>query len=277
MKLYVSADMEGTAGVCAWAQVDPENAHEYPLYRRSMTREVAAAIAGARAAEACDVLVNDAHWDMRNLLWDELPSDVRMISGTRKPLSMAQGAHERFDAAFFTGYHAKIGTAGAVLAHSFSPDVLYDVSINGRSCSEALLNAALLGSYGTPVILITGDRATVDAARAELPWVTGVAVKDAIGYYATNSMTPAAACDAIRDGAREAIERRSEARPFTFEPPIELRIDTVGAEHADFIELLPHFERVGGRCVRFRCDDYLDAFHAFLTATRLAGAANLPA
>jgi D-amino peptidase len=241
-----------------------------------MTREVTAAITGAREANDCDVLVNDSHWDMRNLLWDELPENVRMISGARK-LSMTQGAEQQFDAAFFTGYHGMIGASDSVLAHTYSPEVIHNVSVNGRPCSEALLNAAVLGHFGTPVVLITGDRAVVEATLTDLPWATGVVVKEAIGYYAANSLTPQAACDAIRAGAREAIGRVAQAKPFTFEPPIELRIETAGVEHADFIELLPRFERIAGRTVRFVSDNYLTAFSAFLVAMRLGGAANLPA
>ncbi len=277
MRLYISADMEGTAGVCSWAQVDPSNIHEYPVYRRYMSREVNAAIAGAREAQPCDVLVNDSHWDMRNLLWDELPADVRVISGARKPLSMAQGAQQRFDAAFFTGYHSAIGAANSVLAHTYSNEVIYNVYVNGRACTEALLNAALLGLYGTPVVLVTGDRALVETALADLPWAAGAIVKESIGYYAANSLTPDAACDVIRSAAKDAIERVPRAKPFTFEPPIELAIETCGVEHADFIELLPRFERTGGRSVRFLTDDYASAFNAFLVAMRLGGAANLPA
>lgn len=276
MRLYISADMEGTAGVCSWAQVDPSNVHEYPIYRRYMTREVSAAIAGARASQPCDIVVNDSHWDMRNLLWDELPADVRVISG-RKPLSMAQGVEQRFDAAFFTGYHSAIGAASSVLAHTYSNDVFYNVYVNGKACTEALLNAALLGVYGTPVALITGDRALIQATLPDLPWATGVIVKESIGYFSANSLTPDAACDAIADGAREALAGLSKAKPFTFEPPIELVIETNGVEHADFIELLPRFERTGGRSVRFAADDYETAFRAFLVAMRLGGAANLPA
>jgi len=277
MRVYVSADMEGTAGVCSWAQVDPSNVHEYPVYRRYMTREVAAAIDGARAAGANEFLVNDSHWDMRNLLWDELPEDVRMIAGARKPLSMAHGAQERYDAAFFTGYHAQIGSADAVLSHTYSDATLYDVRVNGTPCSEALLNAAILGVYGTPVVLVTGDRTTVETVRAELPWVTGVIVKDAIGYYGTDTMTPQAACAAIADGAREALRSLPSARPFTFAAPVELVIETLRTEQADYMELLPRVERIGARAVRFRDNDYLTVFRAFLAAMRIGGAANLPA
>lgn len=277
MKIYVSADMEGTAGVCSWAQVDPSNAHEYPVYRRYMTREVRSAIDGARQAGGSEFLVNDSHWDMRNLLWDELPDDVRMISGARKPLSMAEGAQQRFDAAFFTGYHARIGEANAVLSHTYSDATLYDVRINGTPCSEAVLNAAILGQFGTPVVLVTGDRATVESVKAVLPWVNGVVVKDAIGYFGANSLTPVAACAAIADGAREALAALPQAKPFRFAPPIELVIETVKTEQADFMELLPRVERIGGRAVRYRHDDYLMVFQAFLAAMRLGGAANMPA
>jgi len=277
VKLYVSADMEGTAGVAAWPQVDPANAHEYPIYRRYMTREVRAAIDGARDAGPAEVTINDSHWDMCNLLWDELPADVRVISGARKPLSMACGAERRFDAAFFTGYHAKIGDANATLAHTYRDSVVYTVSVNGIVCSEALLNAAVLGVYGTPVVLVTGDRRIVEETLAHLPWAVGVIVKDGIGTHAADSLTPLAACTAIRTGAREAIGHIGNAKPFTFAPPIELVIETVRTEHADFMELLPRFERTGGRAVRLRSDDYLAVFGAFLVAMRLGGAANLPA
>ncbi|HTX57174.1 MAG TPA: M55 family metallopeptidase [Candidatus Acidoferrales bacterium] len=276
MKIYISADMEGTAGVCSWAQVDPSNTHEYPVYRRYMTKEVNAAIDGARAHGAHEIVVNDSHWDMRNLLWDELPADVRVISGVRKPLSMAEGAQRRFDAAFFTGYHGKAGEPAATLSHTYSDATFYNVRVNGTACTEALLNAAMLGLYGTPVVLVTGDRTTVDNVKAALPWITAVPVKDAIGYYSANSLTPTAACEAIRTGAREALRALPHAKPFTFSPPIELEIETLKTEQADFMELLPRFERIGGRTVRYRHDDYHAIFRAFIAAMRIGGAANLP-
>jgi D-amino peptidase len=274
VKLYISCDMEGTAGVCSWKQCDPNDAHEYPVFRRFMTREVRAAIEGAREAGARHILVNDSHWFMRNLLFDELPEDddVRVVSGAPKPWSMAAGMDATFDAAFFTGYHAKAGDA-ATLAHTYSDDV-YSVSVNGTPCSEALLNAALAGSLGVPVVLITGDRTIVAETTRALPWAVGVVVKDAIGYTSVNSMTPREAQEAIRSGAREAIARIERASPFRFDPPFELTIETAKVEHADFIELMPGFERTGGRAVRFSSAEYASLFEAFVAATRMASAAN---
>lgn len=275
MKLYISADMEGTAGVCSWNQCDPENRHEYPVYRRYMTREVRAAIDGARDAGVAEVLVNDSHWSMTNLLWDELPHDdaLRVISGFPKPLSMAQGLDGSFGGMFLTGYHAKAGDA-ATLSHTSSPETIYDVSINGTPCSEALLYGALAGSYDVPVLMVTGDATIVAEVTRALPWAVGVPVKAAIGHSAVETLTPAAAQQAIREAARAAIAGAANARPFTFDPPMHLRIECTKVENADFMELLPGFRRTGGRVVEFQAPAYAEILRAFIVATRLGAAAN---
>ena len=276
MRLYISADMEGTAAVCSWTQVDPTNTTEYPYYRRLMSREVRAAIDGARDAGVRDVLVNDSHATMRNVLWDELPDDVRMIYGNRKPFSMAEGIDGGFDVAFFTGYHGAIGTQDATLDHTYTGDTLRETRVNGRACSEAMLNAGVLGLAGVPVVLITGDRACVEETKAAMPWVTGVVVKDSIGRYATNSVSPARACELIRAGAKDAVARAGDAQPFVFEPPVTLELDFLYTHNADYVELMPGFERIGSRSVRFVHDDYRVIFKAYVAAFRLGGAANAP-
>lgn len=274
MRLYVSCDMEGTAGVCSWMQCNPENNVEYPVYRRYMTQEVRAAIEGAREGGATEFLINDSHWDMRNLLWDELPPDVRMISGSRKPYSMTEGLSRENAGAFFTGYHARAGAINGALAHTYTAETIYEVRINGVACSEALLNAAMAGYYGIPVLLISGDRTIVEETQHYLPWVTGVIVKESIGHYAADSMTPSAAQAAIRAAATQAITQRAQAKPFTFDGPVTMELETARVENADFIELMPGFERCGGRTVRFGHDDYHTVFRAFCAAFRLGGAAN---
>lgn len=278
MKLYVSADMEGTAGVCSWKQCDPSDAHEYPRYRVAMTREVRAAVDGARSAGVTDVTINDAHWSMRNLCFDELPDDdgVRVISGTRKPFSMLERIDATFAAAFFTGYHAGAGEEG-VLAHTYGTEAIYRVRVNGVACNEALLNAAYAGTFGVPVALVSGDRSTVAAIAKHLPWAIGVVVKEAIGHGAVDTLAPRAAQAALRRAGAEAVERLASMRPFVFDPPYALEIETVGAEHADFIELMPGFRRIGARSVAFEANAYPAVLRAFIAATRLGSAASIVA
>lgn len=262
--------MEGVAGVCAWEQVDARSPHtEFATFRRYYTQEVRSAIEGARAAGATDVLVNDSHGPMRNLFLDELPDDVRIIFGSRKPFSMVQDADGGFQGAFFIGYHGAAGDADAVLCHTYTPSVVYDVRINDVRCSEATLNAGLLGCYGVPLLLVTGDRVTVEGAREQMPWVRGVVVKDSIGSFAASSMLPSTAQRAIRRGAEEAVRDASAAKPYCFTPPFVLDVQLVTTAQTDLVATIPGFERTGSRSVRFVDDSYPVVFKAFIATWRL--------
>jgi D-amino peptidase len=270
--------MEGTAGVCSWEQVDARKyTPDYFIYRKYMTAEVLAAVNGARDAGVSGVTINDSHGPMRNVLLDELPDDVRVVFGNRKPFSMVQQVDGGFGGAFFTGYHGAIGDANATLCHTYTPSVIYDVRMNGVRCSEATLNAALAGHFGVPVLLITGDRVTVEGAKAQMPWITGVVVKESIGHYAVDSISPQAAQDAIRAGAAQAVKNAANAKPYVFEPPVTMEIDLTRIEQADFVSLIPGFERSGPRQVRFVHDDYPTVFRAFVAAFRLGAVADQPA
>jgi D-amino peptidase len=134
-------------------------------------------------------------------------------------------------------------------------------------------NAAVAGCYGVPLLMVSGDRAIVEEITDALPWVVGVPVKDGIGNMSANSLSPQAAQQALREGARSAVERASQAKPFQFEAPFDLQITTTQMEHAEFIAGVPGIERVDGRTVRYRSTEYLDVYRMFITAYRLAVAA----
>ena len=275
MKVYISADMEGTAGVCSWDQVDARNyTADYFIYQKVMTAEVCAALDGARKGGATEFLITDSHGPMRNLLLDELPDDARVIFGNRKPFSMLQDIDRTFGGVFFTGYHGAIGEPNATLCHTYTPSVVYDVRLNGLRCSEATLNAALAGHFGVPVLLITGDRVTIESAAEQMPWITGVIVKESIGNFAVDSMSPQAAQDAIRDAAVRAVRSAKDARPFVFDPPITMEIDLAKVEQADWVALIPGFERSGARAVRFTSENYPTVFKAFVAAFRMGAVAD---
>lgn len=265
--------MEGTAGVSVWRQCDYTNATEYPVYRRYMSQEVAAVIEGARSAGATEFLVNDSHGSMVNLLWDELPPDVRVVTGSRKPGSMTEGLTPEYAGAMFTGYHAKAGDADGVLGHTYYGSTIFDVTINGIACSEALINAAMAGCHGVPVLLVAGDDVLVAEIRRQLPWVTGVSVKRGIGKLSADSLSPTAAQRALREGAVHALQQRANAKPFTFDSPVTMDITTTQVEHADFIADVPGIERINGRTIRYRHTDYRTVYAMLVTAYRLSGAA----
>jgi D-amino peptidase len=265
--------MEGVAGVCSWEQVDARTPHpDYAIFRRFYTKEVANSVEGARAGGASEVLVNDSHGPMRNLLFEELPSDVRVIFGNRKPFSMVQDS-QGFDGAFFIGYHGGAGEGDAVLCHTYTPSVIYEIRINGLLCSEATINAGLLGFYGVPLLLVSGDRTTVECVQRQMPWVRGVIVKNSIGNFAADSMVPAAAQRALRAAAEEAVRNAARAKLYRFEPPVTLDVQLVTAAQAHLVATIPGFERTGSRSVRFTHDDFPRVFKAFVATWRLGSQA----
>ncbi len=265
MKIYISADMEGVAGITAVEQTDPTGPPEYAHSCKLMTGEVRAACEGATAGGASEILVNDSHWNMRNIIHEDLPPHVRLIRGSLKPLSMNQGLDPSCSAAAFVGYHAPVGTADAVLDHTYTGETLYDVRINGERCSEARVNAAVAGCFGVPVIFISGDQNACADARSFLPWVEAVEVKQAIGRYAASSLSPERARAAIAAGMQRAVSTVSSrgAKPYAFASPVTLELVFTSTAKADMASLLPGSERIDGRTIRFGDPDFLTVFRAF--------------
>ena len=271
MKIYISADMEGVAGITAEEQTNPYGQPEYAYSCKLMTGEVRAACEGASAGGASEILVNDSHWDMRNIIHEELPPQVRLIRGAPKPLSMNQGLDPSCTAAVFVGYHAPIGTADAILDHTYTGATLYDVRINGEHCSEARINAAVAGCFGVPVIFVSGDQNACADARSFLPWIEAVQVKQAIGRYAAASLSPEEARAAIKAGVQRAVSglAKNAAKPYAFASPIALELVFTSTAKADMASLLPGSQRIDGRSLRYAHQDFLTIFRAFRAMTAL--------
>ncbi|MBV9262765.1 MAG: M55 family metallopeptidase, partial [Candidatus Eremiobacteraeota bacterium] len=151
--------------------------------------------------------------------------------------------------------------------------VIYEVRLNGMRCSEATLNAALLGYYGVPLLMVTGDRTTVEGVRGQMPWAHGAIVKESIGNFAANTMLPAGACELIHAAAGDAVRDASRAQLFRVEPPVTLEVDLVTAAQAHLVATIRGFERIGSRTVRFVHDDYAVVFKSFVATWRLGGQA----
>jgi D-amino peptidase len=273
MRIFISADMEGVAGITAEEQTNPVGQPEYAYSCKLMTGEVRAACEGAKDAGATSIVVNDSHWNMRNIIHEDLPPDVRLIRGSAKPLSMNQGIDTKVDLAAFVGYHASGGTQDAVLDHTYTDVTLYEVRINGERCSEARINAAVAGCYGVPVVFLSGDQSACADARSFLPWAQVVEVKQSIGRYAAMSLSPAESRAAIKAGIATAIREAGSrgAKPYTFTSPAALEITFTYTSKADVASLLPGSERVSARVVRFVHHDFLTVFKAFRALMTLGG------
>jgi D-amino peptidase len=251
LKVYISADMEGVAGVVTADQLGP-GGFEYAKAREWMTGEVLAAIEGARAAGATEILVADSHGNGENLLLDLLPEDVRVVRSWPRPLMMMQDIDSTFDAAILIGYHAGTGNPEGVRAHTMSSANLAGLAVNGRELPEAGFSAAIAGHFGVPVAFISGDDHAVAEARALIgATVTGVEVKRAISFHSANTLTPQAARALIRDGVRTALSRPSATPPFVLAPPLKLDITFKNYRPAAMLAWLPGVERIDSHTVRY--------------------------
>jgi D-amino peptidase len=270
MRVYLSVDMEGIAGVSAPGPTERDD-REYPQAVDLMLGEANAAIEGALAAGAEEIAVNDSHGGMHNLPPARLHQSARLIQG-QKSLSMVEGAAEGpFDVGLFVGYHARAGHPRGTIAHTYSGKPTL-TTLNGRPVGEYGINALYLGGLGIPVGMVAGDDAVAEEVEEWLPWAERVVVKRAVGGRAADSLHPERACELVRHGAEQAVRRAAEMEPLRLEPPIEVAIDFVTAAHADHVAVIPGFEREGDRGVRFRAPDPIVAYRAFLAAVRLAGA-----
>jgi D-amino peptidase len=260
MRVFISVDMEGIAGIVHAEQTRP-HAPEYERSCRLMTAEANAAIEGALAAGAQEIIVSDSHWDMRNIIADELHPAAELIQGSPRPWSMMQGIDESFEAVCFIGYHARAGTEAAVIDHTYTGSIL-NVRLNGQLVGEIGINAALAGYFDVPVAVVTGDQQAVAEAQALLGTdLTTVAVKQSVARFAARSVAPVVAHERIREAMTQALRRRRQ--PWRVSSPITLSVDFMKTEQADMAGLLPGAERTAARTVEFTHDDYLTVFRAW--------------
>jgi D-amino peptidase len=272
MRVYISVDMEGVAGV-VHAEQTRRTGHDYEQARRWMTAEANAAVAGAFAGGATAVLVNDSHGDMRNLLLDVLDARAEILTGSLKPLSMVQGVAPEFGVALFIGYHAGAGSRGGILDHTYFGRVVARCRVGGRDFNETALNAAVCGEHGVPVGLVTGDGTTCQQARELLGEVETVAVKEAISRYAARGLTPIRAREAIREGAMQAVQRarKGDFRPFRPPPPLALEVEFANSACADVVELLPGTARRDGVTCAYSAPDAATLLRVLRAWTLLGG------
>jgi D-amino peptidase len=250
LKVYISADMEGVVGAVTGDQLGPSG-FEYGRFRQIMTNEVNAAIEAARAMGATEILVSDSHGNGENLLIEELPADIQLVRSWPRPLMMMEGIDESFDAAILIGYHASTTNTQGVRAHTISSASLTAVRLNGVEMMEASINAAIAGDFGVPVVMISGDDATVEEARRIIGDMEGAVVKWSYGFHSARTIMPEASYALIDERVRAALGRLDDFEPYRMEGPIELEISFKNYMPAELMAYLPNVERVDAHTIRF--------------------------
>ncbi len=266
MRVLISADMEGVTGVTFPADVEPGNPR-WEHHRVSFTGDVNAAVEGFFAAGAQEVLINEAHATQRNLLLDRLDPRASLLTGRHKPLAMMEGIDRGYDAVAFVGYHAGAGEQG-VLAHTYLPNTITGVWLNGAVCSEGYMNAALAAEFGVPVVLVTGDDRACEDALTYAPQAQLAAVKECVDRYAAICLPPQRSAALIRDAAARALD---PLPPVTPRPaPYRYEVEFDATNPVVMVTAIPDVEQVGTRRVAFELPTMLQAARCFRAVTALA-------
>ena len=258
LKVHISVDMEGVAGVVTADQLSPTG-FEYARFREFMTREALAAVEAAKAAGATEVVVADAHGNGENLLIEHLPADVRLIRSWPRKLGMVAGIDDGVDAAIFIGYHAGTNNPVGVRAHTFSSANLARVALNGTNVTEGSWNAAIAGQFGVPVIMMSGDDAAIAEVRKVIGNVEAAETKRTLGFHSANSITPQASYELIRQRVRAAFGRLQDFKPHRVTGPVTVDVSFKNYMPAEVLAYLPMFERTDSHSVRFRAKDMAEA------------------
>ena len=256
LKVYISVDMEGIAGIVTADQLTPTG-FEYERARQFMTGEALAAVAGARDAGATQIVVSDSHGNGENLLIDKFPPDVTIIRSWPRPLMMMEGIDSTFDAAVFIGYHASTTNPAGVRAHTISSAHLASVQLNGVAMPESGINAAIAGYYNVPIVAISGDNVAVSEAQALIGNMEGAVVKQAISFHAAATMTPEAAQALVRQKVKAGVQRRASRRPYMVKAPVRLDVTFKNYTPAEMLSFLPNVQRTTSHGIRFDGRDIL--------------------
>jgi|SRR5579872_101532 len=271
LKVLISADMEGVAGVTNWKIDSQPGSRDYAQMRRIMTAEVNAAIAASFDAGATEVTVADSHGDYANLDPEALDPRSRLIRGWPRPLGMMEGLTADTAAVVFIGYHAPEGTPNAILAHTFTGSM--DLRLNGKPISESGFNAAVAAELHVTVVFLSGDDQAVADAKTNIGPIETVTTKKALGFNAGVMTAPAAVTKSIHEGVFRGIRRRAEFHPTGPAVPITLEWRFNNVTQAELVSYLPKSQRSDGYTVRFSVDNMVEATR-LLTVVDLVAAAS---
>jgi D-amino peptidase len=258
LKIFISVDMEGIGGIGTGKMVRGTGGKDYALGRKLMTEEVNAVVTAIFAHGPAEILVNDSHGDMQNLLHTELDERVTYIQGNIKPLGMVQGLDESFDAAIFLGYHTRAGDPQGFLAHTGSGSVK-GLWLNDVEVGEGGLNAAYAGEVGVPVILAAGD---LDFA-GEIEKLIGtntVSTKEAISPQVAKLIHPDVVRERLAAATRKALNELESATLFDIGKPVRIRMRFASTTRVDVLQAIPGMSRIDGFTVAYTAKDMAEAY-----------------
>lgn len=273
MRVFISTDIEGITGLVSWAQCGtPESeCYDWPFARRMYTHDVNAAIRGAKAGGATEIVIKDSHNMAKNLLIDELEPDVELISGYGSGRDgMMEGIDRSFDAVMLVGYHAMAGTARGLLEHALAGG-LHRFWINGKESGEIAASAAVAGAHGVPLVMVSSDEAGCKEARSLINGVSTFVTKTGLGKVMARLRHPSVTGPGIERAAKTGLARKGNIKPYAIKGKVTMRVEFHTADEVDMAATLEGVKRLDGYTLEFSRPNYLEAHSMAYTVFHLAG------
>jgi len=272
MRFYISADIEGLAGVVSRENLSPGR-FEYEQARDWMTAAVLTACKTLRELGAEEVVVSDSHGNGQNIRFEKMPAYVQLVRSWPRPLGMMQGVEVgAYAGALLIGYHAGATNVGGNLSHTMSGEFFHEIRLNGAAASEAVISAAIAGHFDVPILLVAGDDVVIEETRAILGDLATAQLKTSIGFLSARMLSPQTADDRLREGVRDAFVRKDRVQPYKVSTPVTLDIRLRTRFMAEWLSYIDVIEQLDAFTVRFNAKDIVLAsrFLQFLTSARAA-------
>jgi D-amino peptidase len=269
VRIFISFDMEGVAGIVDWSQCRPSGGTAYERGCALLLGEVNAAIDGALTGGADEIVLNDSHGAMFNLDPSSIRPPATYLSGRHKPGYMMEGLDETFDAVFFIGYHGSISGEPSVLSHTYNPEVISGVRLNGAYVGESGINALVAADLGVPIALVSGDSVTAAEMASVAPDCLAVVTKQSRSRFSAHNLHPHTARSLIEDRAASAVRAVAEGMiaPPSFEQPTRLEVELATADMAEVACWVKGVERSGTRTAVISGPSGVEMFRSFVALT----------
>ncbi len=270
MKIFISFDWEGISGISSWRMMGKDNT----LFKealRNIELEIKAIIEGIESAnkKVSEVTICDSHAFGENVAFFDLPDYVNYIRGFPRKYYMMSGLSDIYDGVIFLGYHSPVGTKYGPMDHTYSSSSIFNVKINDKIVGESEINALFAGDMQVPILLITGDDKLFSFSSSNFTKLGTefIITKEGFGRFAAKMYSIKGVVKEIKSKVKKQIENIKNLKPLQWKSPYKLEIELVDTLRADLIELIPGVNRISGRVVQFKTDEFKELYRTLLAMT----------
>lgn len=244
MKVVIMTDLEGISLVDSIEMI-PRTSEGYKFACRRLMADVNAAVQGAVDAGADEILVFDGHGGGNNFIPDALDPRATFTKDFYAP-----GLFDNCTAYLEVGLHAKPGTLNGFLDHCQSSASWFNYYQNGVAVGELAQGAAYCGAYDVPVVMVSGDEAACEEAKALIPGIEVAAVKKGIGRNKAVCLDAQTSERLIQEAACRGIQKAAAIQPYKVSLPLEVKVTFYRSDMCDEVcAAKPYLTRLDARTV----------------------------